>query len=144
MAWVSKICFILCLALILSNVGNETVLSQRTEVIQGGRQLYEKFCVACHGQGARGDGPMSESLSPQPADLTKLSARNGGMFPFWEAYRIIDGRQALESHGSREMPVFGHWFRIPDDEVSIESEWADQVRGRIWQLLSYLESIQTL
>lgn len=86
---------------------------------------------------------MGDSLFPPPADLTKLSARNGGMFPFWQAYRIIDGRQAMESHGSRDMPVFGHWFRIPDDEVSIESEWADQVRGRIWQLLSYLESIQT-
>ncbi len=123
--------------------GIEPAASQQQEVIGGGRQLFEKFCVACHGQGARGDGPMGDSLSPQPADLTKLSARNEGMFPFWQAYRIIDGRQAMESHGSRDMPVFGHWFRIPDDEVSIESEWADQVRGRIWQLLSYLESIQT-
>lgn len=123
--------------------GIEPAAAQQQEVVNGGRNLFEKFCVTCHGQGAKGDGPMGDSLSPQPADLTKLSARHGGTFPFWKAYSIIDGRQAMESHGSRDMPVFGHWFRIPDDEVSIETEWADQVRGRIWQLLSYLESLQT-
>ena len=116
--------------------------AQQREVIEGGRFLFDKFCSTCHGLAAKGDGPLSHSLSPRPADLTTMTRRHGGAFPFWEAYRIIDGRQTLESHGTRDMPVFGTWFRIPDDEVSIESEWADQVRGRIWQLLSFLESIQ--
>jgi hypothetical protein len=89
-----------------------------------------------------GDGSLSGSLNPKPADLTTLSARNGGSFPFWRAYRTIDGRNQVPAHGTRDMPVFGIWFRIPDDDVSIETEWGDQVRGRIWQLLSYLESIQ--
>ena len=115
---------------------------QEQEVIEGGRQLFQKFCVSCHGPRAMGDGPLSQSMTPKPANLTKLSANYGGSFPFWHAYRTIDGRHQVPSHGTRDMPVFGIWFRIPDDEVSIETEWADQVRGRIWQLLSYLESIQ--
>ena len=115
---------------------------QEQEVIGGGRYLFEKFCKTCHGPRAMGDGPQASSLTPKPANLTTLRQRNKGTFPFWEAYRMIDGRVDVPGHGTREMPVFGVWFRIPDDEVSIETEWADQVRGRIWQLLSYLASIQ--
>jgi hypothetical protein len=89
-----------------------------------------------------GNGPQAPSLTPKPTDLTTLRQRNKGTFPFWQVYRMIDGRVDVPGHGTREMPVFGVWFRIPDDEVSIETEWADQVRGRIWQLLSYLASIQ--
>ncbi len=119
-----------------------SALAQEQEVIGGGRYLFEKFCKICHGPRAMGNGPKSSSLNPKPADLTTLRQRNEGTFPFWQAYRMIDGRVDVPSHGTREMPVFGVWFRIPNDEVSIETEWADQVRGRIWQLLSYLKSIQ--
>ena len=119
-----------------------SVWGQQQEVIGGGQYLYEKFCKLCHGPRAMGDGPKASSLTPKPTNLTTLRQGNGGTFPFWQTYRMIDGRKHMASHGTREMPVFGLWFRIPDDEVSIETEWADQVRGRIWQLLSYLESIQ--
>jgi mono/diheme cytochrome c family protein len=123
-------------------MGMSSGWGQEQEVIAGGRLLYHKFCASCHGPRGMGDGTLSRSVHPEPANLTKLSANNGGSFPFWHAYRTIDGRHQVPGHGTRDMPVFGIWFRIPDDEVSIETEWADQVRGRIWQLLSYLESIQ--
>jgi mono/diheme cytochrome c family protein len=123
-------------------LGVSSVAAQEQEVIGGGRYLYEKFCKICHGPRAMGDGIDAPSLQPKPANLTTLRQRNGGTFPFWKAYRMIDGRVEVPGHGTREMPVFGVWFRIPADEVSIETEWADQVRGRIWQLLSYLKSIQ--
>ena len=130
------------IALLIMCIGMSPGWAQEQEIIAGGRVLFEKFCASCHGPRALGDGPLSQTMTPKPADLTKLSANNGGSFPFWHAYRTIDGRQQVPSHGTRDMPVFGIWFRIPADEVSIETEWADQVRGRIWQLLSYLESIQ--
>lgn len=119
-----------------------SVWGQEQEIIGGGQYLYEKFCKICHGPKAMGNGPEAPSLKPKPSNLTTLRQRYGGTFPFWKAYRIIDGREEVPGHGTREMPVFGVWFRIPGDEVSIETEWADQVRGRIWQLLSYLKSIQ--
>ncbi|WP_447962693.1 cytochrome c [Nitrospira sp. Ecomares 2.1] len=130
------------LALLVIGMGMSSGWAQEQDVIAGGKQLFQKFCASCHGSQARGNGPLSESLKPKPANLTRLSANHRGSFPFWQAYRMIDGRDHIPSHGTRDMPVFGIWFRIPDDEVSIETEWADQVRGRIWQLLSYLESIQ--
>lgn len=130
------------IACLIMGMGMSSGWGQEQEVIAGGRLLYHKFCASCHGPRAMGDGTLSRSVHPEPANLTKLSANNGGSFPFWHAYRTIDGRHQVPGHGTRDMPVFGIWFRIPDDEVSIETEWADQVRGRIWQLLSYLESIQ--
>lgn len=130
------------MAFLIMGMGMHSGWAQEQDVIAGGRQLFQKFCSSCHGTQAKGDGPLSESLKPKPANLTKLSPNHGGSFPFWHAYRTIDGRDHIPNHGTRDMPVFGIWFRIPDDEVSIETEWADQVRGRIWQLLSYLESIQ--
>jgi mono/diheme cytochrome c family protein len=130
------------LMVVIMLMGMNPAWSQEQEVIAGGEQLYRKFCASCHGPQAMGDGNLSRSMKTQPANLTRLSANNGGSFPFWHTYRTIDGRHEIPDHGRRDMPVFGNWFRIPDDEVSIETEWADQVRGRIWQLLSYLESIQ--
>ena len=85
---------------------------------------------------------MASSLKGKPADLTRLSKKNGGTFPFWKTYRIIDGREHVQRHGTREMPVWGIWFRIPNEDIETETAWADQVRGRLWQLLSYLETIQ--
>ncbi len=137
----SSICTMV-ITVFLTGVCSSSAWSQQEEVIGGGRYLYEKFCKICHGPRAMGNGSEAPSLQPKPADLTTLQERNKGTFPFWKAYRIIDGRIDVPGHGTREMPVFGGWFRIPDDEVSIETEWADQVRGRIWQLLSYLKSIQ--
>lgn len=117
-------------------------LAQEHEVIEGGRYLYQKYCVSCHGTRGKGDGPIAPSLLGRPPDLTQLSRNSQGNFPFWRVYRVIDGREYLRKHGTREMPVWGIWFRIPADEIETDTDWADQVRGRLWQLLSYLESIQ--
>ncbi|MFN8471651.1 MAG: CopD family protein [Anaerolineae bacterium] len=34
-----------------------------------GREVYERDCLVCHGARGRGDGPMSVSLNPRPADF---------------------------------------------------------------------------
>jgi mono/diheme cytochrome c family protein len=45
------------------------------------REDFAANCAACHGTGGRGDGPAAATLARKPADLTQLSARNGGVFP---------------------------------------------------------------
>ena len=116
--------------------------AQMGEVVEGGRELFRQHCAACHGTNAQGTGPLSSHLLGNPPDLTQLSKRNGGIFPFWRVYRMIDGRDAIAQHGPREMPAWGNWFQIPEDEGHGPTDWRDQVRGRLWQLLVYLESIQ--
>ncbi len=45
-------------------------LTPTPEVLATGRALYQANCLACHGIGARGDGPLAATLVPPPLDLT--------------------------------------------------------------------------
>lgn len=76
-------------------------------VAMPGKELYERFCAACHGVTGRGDGPVSKSFSVEVPDLTLIARRAGGTYPRERIVRIIDGRHILGAHGSRTMPVWG-------------------------------------
>jgi mono/diheme cytochrome c family protein len=115
--------------------------AQEDEIIAGGRGKYDKYCASCHGPKAQGDGPLATMLVVKPADLTQLSKRNNGQFPFWRVYRTIDGREEVRGHGSREMPLWGFMFHV-EEGVAQAPYQEDLVRGRIWQLVYFLESLQ--
>ncbi len=105
--------------------------------ISQGRSLFKAWCRTCHGDGAKGDGPMAEYLSPKPADLTLLSQRAGGHFYFGRVKAKIDGREKIRGHGSKDMPVWGEAFLVVDEEGGEEA-----VREKIEALAHYLRSIQ--
>lgn len=128
--------------LILTGSGGALLWAQVEEVQKSGQQLFRQYCAVCHGTNGEGMGPLSPYLLGNPANLRELAKRNGGEFPFWRVYRIIDGRELVDPHHVREMPVWGNWFQVPEDEGRSSTDGRDQVRGRIWQLLVYLESIQ--
>ena len=107
-------------------------------VINTGWQVYQVKCAVCHGSEGLGDGPMIDVLITKPANLTQISKRYGGDFPFWEIYEKIDGRNAPLSHGTREMPVWGE--ELAKEAAGITEE--NFIRGRIKALLTYLKSIQ--
>jgi len=101
-----------------------------------GPALYKAYCSSCHGTDAKGQGPMAKSLKAPPADLTRISARNGGMFPLMRVENIIAGEEQPSSgHGTQEMPVWGPIFsRVEQDR--------DLGRVRIDNLARYLREIQ--
>lgn len=103
-----------------------------------GRTSYRIYCRNCHGDEAKGDGPIAELLKAPPADLTKLSAKNDGKFPAEEIYEAIDGRNEVAAHGSREMPIWGFSFQDPSRDEDQEAE----VRERLLDLVAYLETLQ--
>jgi mono/diheme cytochrome c family protein len=115
--------------------------AQEDEIIAGGKGKYTKYCANCHGTAAKGDGPLAQMLLVKPADLTQLSKRHEGQFPFWRVYRMIDGREEARGHGSREMPLWGFIFQAEEGATQAPYQ-EDLVRGRIWQLVYFLESIQ--
>ena len=103
-----------------------------------GQSLYRVYCASCHGDSGKGDGSTAAYLTVKPTDLTKLSRRNGGEFPADRLREIIDGREDVRAHGSREMPLWGLTFQ----DWNVDSGQEEEVRQKIDQLLSYLETIQ--
>ncbi|TIU18423.1 MAG: cytochrome c [Mesorhizobium sp.] len=79
-----------------------------------GKAEYMNSCAVCHGLEGKGDGPLGDELLKRPSDLTRLSRRNGGEFPYWRVFAVIDGRGMVPAHGNRDMPVWGRQF-LPGD-----------------------------
>ena len=103
-----------------------------------GAELFERYCAACHGVSATGDGPVAASLVVQVPDLTRLTPR-GGEFSRFRIREIVDGRSPIVAHGTRRMPVWGRefWF---EEGADIEAE--RRSREIIERLIDYLETIQ--
>ncbi len=116
-------------------IGASLSFAQEDEIAGSGRFQYQTHCATCHGINGGGDGQMANLLLIKPADLTQLRKRNGGKFPFWRAYRVIDGREEVKAHGPRSMPIWGSWFQKTEGNDLL-------VTGRILELVYYLKSIQ--
>jgi len=103
-----------------------------------GRASFDAYCMNCHGPEGKGNGPVAPLLKIALPDLTTLSARNNGTFPVSAVIRTIDGREWVEGHGAREMPVWGNIWT--DDISGVEGE--QLVTEQINELAEYLRSIQ--
>jgi mono/diheme cytochrome c family protein len=109
-------------------------------LVEVGAELFTTYCASCHGVDARTGGPAASALRTSPADLTRIAARSGGVFPESSIARKIDGRFDLPAHGSREMPIWG--ARLAD-EIPGLATGDEVVRGRIASLVEYLKSLQS-
>ena len=119
--------------------------------IDVGKAEYQSGCASCHGVDAKGNGPVSKDLKTRPADLTVLAKKNNGVFPVNAVYKIIDGREPIAGHGTREMPIWG-WRFVPTEHFNLKP--ADDyiylppaspepvVHSRILAVIDYLNRIQ--
>ncbi len=97
--------------------------------------MFREYCAPCHGVTGRGDGPAAPALKTVPADLTRISARNGGKFPDTKVRRYIEGLDEISAHGSRDMPVWGRVLRsMPGGDSGLKL--------RVGALTRHLESMQ--
>ena len=109
--------------------------------VSRGSQLFQDNCSVCHGNGGEGDGPAAAELTPEPADLTRLADRNGGVFPTAEVMSAIDG---YTRQGSRsKMPEFGAYLK---DAETVLVDVGDGVQTPtpepLYAVTLYLESVQ--
>lgn len=110
--------------------------------VELGRQEFINTCAMCHGKDGKGNGPFSLHLATKPKDLTLIRINNNGEFPFKKLYDIIDGREITQTHGSRTMPIWGDHYSA-ESWLEVSTQYAETLaRGRILELLLYLESIQ--
>jgi mono/diheme cytochrome c family protein len=110
-----------------------------------GKGEYEAACAVCHGFNGKDSGPVATQLKLHVPDLSVLAKANQGVFPFDRVYQIIDGRQEIKGHGTREMPVWGQAFR---GQSSIyfqnypQQDAESSARSRILALTEYVYRLQ--
>ena len=131
----------LLMTIVLWATPPDAALAQQEAIAAVGQQEFRHACAVCHGLGGKGDSVMTtlNLLTVRPADLTQLSKKHQGQFPFWQVYRIIDGREEVKGHGTRDMPIWGEMFRQPEGGKRVDETG---VIGRILALVYYIQSIQ--
>lgn len=123
---------LLCLAAMPASAGPDLAL---------GAETFAGACASCHGEQAQGDGPMADFLNIAVPDLTRISARNGGAFPWLKVIHIVDGRSGLRAHGG-PMPVFGAVF-AGDAAVADARDGTPVITSeRVFAVVDYLAAIQ--
>ena len=119
--------------------------------IDVGKTEYDSNCASCHGLTGKGDGPLSKKYLTKPTDLSTLAKRNGGVFPAQRVYEIIDGRQEVEAHGPRVMPIWGQDYRAEAPDIFYPNwgggPYIHDLRGgiahaKIISLVDYLYRLQ--
>jgi mono/diheme cytochrome c family protein len=113
---------------------DDPAVTATADPVERGRHTYETFCASCHGLDGRGDGPVADALTDDLDDLRLLRQQHGGSFPVELIYGMIDGREDVRAHGTREMPVWGNVWTERDDQETVDR--------RISELVEFLRSIQ--
>jgi mono/diheme cytochrome c family protein len=109
--------------------------------VPSGAEDFATFCSACHGAGGKGDGDAAAVLDRKPADLTGLSARNGGAFPGTRVMAKIWGYTGGRD-GKSPMPEFGPLLQgdlVPYDGGD---GIASPTPVRLVQIAEYLKGLQ--
>jgi mono/diheme cytochrome c family protein len=111
-----------------------------------GRVEFNAYCAQCHGTSGKGDGVIAHLLNVPPADLTRIQAENGGVFPFTRVYDIIESGGAIMAHGTPEMPAWGERYTVDAYLLygfRIDPAERDAfIRGRILALTEYISTLQ--
>jgi mono/diheme cytochrome c family protein len=119
-----------------------------------GRIEFLSKCAGCHGEDAKGAGPMTSKLKRKPADLTALAKKNNDVFPADAVAAIVDGRSAIY-HRRLEMPIWGCRQGPPpgpqrkayqpkpiESLLDMPCEPEEVIKKRILEIVEYLGRIQ--
>ena len=106
---------------------------QASDRNEKGRRLYYQYCASCHGENAMGNGPVAATMKTVPPSLKSLKGPDG-KFPALRVQNIIAGEVDVPAHGSREMPVWGRYFR--------QKKGDSVAKLNVYALTKYLEAFQ--
>jgi len=101
--------------------------------------MYVAYCAVCHGVDGSGAGPATPALKALPTDLTLLSRKNGGVFPWAHVKSVLKFGVETPAHGSPDMPVWGD-LMLTLNKTGPSSNV--EVQQRIVNLTSYLKQMQ--
>jgi mono/diheme cytochrome c family protein len=135
--WSVLLLFLLFLPAILLSATwpQDRTTSSAYNTIEGAK-IFQYRCSVCHGVDGRGHGPDSVVLQHQVPDLTLISQRSDGKFPYQRVKDVIVGEKAgLLAQRNREMPIWGPIFH----EVESDQDWGEV---RLEAITKHVESIQ--
>ncbi len=113
----------------------EKTIPSTSSTVEGAK-IFQYRCAVCHGIDGRGHGPDSVVLTHQVPDLTLISQRSAGKFPYQRVKDAIVGEKTgLLSQRNREMPIWGPIFH----EVESDQDWGEV---RLEAVTKHVESIQ--
>lgn len=123
-------------------LGLAAVLPACGPQVAPGRAAYLDFCAGCHGRDGTGSGAMSELAEVGVPDLTRLAAKNGGVFPMAGVLKVM-GAGSDPHKGAVAMPDFGNVLGgRPAVWESPEGDVVD-TSDTMLMLAEYLASLQT-
>jgi mono/diheme cytochrome c family protein len=97
--------------------------TQTSESLNRGKWEYETYCLVCHGETGRGDGPISSSV--------------GG--PFVGVRSLVNDTIARKSDGY----LYGVVIHAPSMGRGLMPIYGDKIRGTDrWDLVNYMRSLQ--
>ena len=109
--------------------------------VSTGASDFAELCAPCHGVTGVGNGPMAAELVKKPADLTGLSARNGGTFPMIKVMNKIWGYSRGAAVPSM-MPHFAPLLDSPTVLVDLGDGVETPTPQRLVDLADYLKTLQ--
>jgi mono/diheme cytochrome c family protein len=107
----------------LMGLGSSAQAGEMTPLERQGAQVYDRYCVGCHGAAGDGRGPAAEMLITQPRDFTK------GIFKF-------------RTTPSGTLPTDDDLFRVITRGVFRTSmpEWSLLSERERWALVAYVKT----
>lgn len=112
----------------------------RSSATPTGAEDFATYCVTCHGPGGLGNGEQAASLPKRPANLTTLSARNGGTFPMTRVMAKIWGYTGRDGE---VMPQFAPLLETQNLVLFDSGDGIDTPTPlRLVQLGQYVETLQ--
>jgi mono/diheme cytochrome c family protein len=131
----ARVVLLACLGAALAARASAEQMKLEKPAAAKGRITYQRYCVSCHGPEARGDGPLAKDLRVPVPDLTTLTTRNGGTYPFDRVVRIVTKGSEVRGHGTDDMPAWGTAFRRTVGTDTLVDE-------AIRNVTQYLRSVQ--
>jgi mono/diheme cytochrome c family protein len=126
---------------VLPNDENPTPLAKgaRNEGQQSaisGAGEFQRYCALCHGLDGQGVGPLTDvnRFKTKPADLTQITERNGGAFPFDKVANAIRSGGGIAGHESALMQPWGKLFAADSDPARAEAF--------VHEMTKYVQSLQ--
>ncbi len=133
------------LAAVVMTVATIGHAQEKPQPADEGKHDFESSCAMCHGADGKGDGSYALIHELKPPDLTLLTARNRGEFPYARVAEIIDGRHSTVIHGIPGMPIWGDRYSVEAAAACRETHCdpGSVVRARVRALTEYIRRLNS-